>query len=149
MTDRIPGLDPESATPEQAAAIEAELAARGRMTRLKWVQAHSPEVLRIYGEWFTLRARLLPVLGATAINRFCLAVAEAQRAEIPTGYFLRALSDAGIDPRETPAEETESLLVAFGRHLGDAAGRVPDAIWNPLAARLGPVAMVDLAGFAG
>ncbi len=146
---RIKALDIASATGPQAAAIEAELHARGKMTSLKWAQAHSPEVLRIYGEWFTLHARLVPAVGVRGLNIFCLAVCEAQGSVIPTGYFRRALVNAGSDPDRLERSSEEDALHRFGTIVGERAGHVPDDLWNALATRYGELVMVDLAGFAG
>ena len=146
---RIPPLKEDDASPDQRAAISQELAARGRMTNLKWIQAHSPAALRIYGEWFALKAELSPVIGDRAVFVFSLAISEAQGAAIPVGFFRRALSGIGADPDHLQPDEAEQLLQRFGTALGRDAQSVADDLWDELRLRYDAVTLVNLVAFAG
>lgn len=146
---RIEFLDPETADPAQRAAIDEELRLRGRMTNLKRMQAHSPDALRIYGEWFTLFDRLAPAVGAPALFLLCHAISKAQEAEIPLGYFRRALSGLKIDPEQPVLEERLAAMQALGLTLGAQRGKVADEIWTAATAGLNAVARADLSAFCG
>jgi len=147
---RIEPLKEQDASPEQKEAIAQELRARGRMTNLKWIQAHSPAALRIYGEWFALKAELSPVIGDRAIFIFSLAISEAQDATIPVGFFRRALSGIGAHPDHLQPTESEALLQRFGSALGqNNARQVPDDIWAALHETYDTVTLANLVAFAG
>lgn len=146
---RITPLQEQDASPEQQEAIEQELRARGRMTNLKWIQARSPAALRIYGEWFTLKAALSPVIGDRAIFIFSLAISQAQGATIPVGFFRRALSGIGAHPDHLQPNAEETLLQRFGTALGRDAHSVSDDLWAELRAAYDEVTLVNLVAFAG
>lgn len=146
---RIAPLREENASPEQRQAIENELQARGRMTNLKWIQAHSPATLRIYGEWFALKAELSPALGDREIFVFSLAISEAQDAPIPVGFFRRALSGMGADPDHLRLDARESLLQRLGSVIGRDAHAVSDELWAELRDLYDDVTLVNLVAFAG
>lgn len=146
---RIEFLEQASATPEQLAAIDEELRLRGKMTNLKRIQAHSPDALRIYGEWFTLWDRLVGQLGAPALLFLCLAISRAQDAEIPVGYFKRALTALGIDPDSPVTDARQSALLAFGTALGASRGKVAEPIWSAATSGLASPALADFAAFCG
>lgn len=146
---RIEPLKEENASPEQRQAIESEMQARGRMTNLKWIQAHSPAALRIYGEWFSLKAELSHALSDREIFVFSLAISQAQDAPIPVGFFRRALSGLGTDPDHLQPDERESLLQQFGSVIGRDAHAVSDALWAELRQAYDDVTLVNLVAFAG
>lgn len=146
---RIDCLDVTAATEAQRSAIDEELRLRGRMTNLKRMQAHSPDALRIYGEWFTLFDRLVEPLGAPALFMLCHAISEAQEAEIPLGYFRRALFGQTIDPDAPVTDEKLAAMRALGLALGANRGKVPDEVWKAATKGLGSVPLADLAAFIG
>lgn len=146
---RIDFLETGSASVDQHAAIEEELRQRGRMTNLKRIQAHSPAALRIYGEWFTLWDRLVHPVGAPALLMMCLAISAAQEAEIPVGYFRRALAALGIDPDRVPEDERQACLQGLGSEIGANCGRVSDELWETATRGLDAPARTDLAAFCG
>jgi hypothetical protein len=146
---RIAPLNEQNASPEQREAINRELQARGRMTNLKWIQAHSPAALRVYGEWFTLKAELSGQLGDRAIFIFCLAISEAQGAKIPVGFFRRALAGIGAHADHLQPDANERLLQRLGTAIGQDARAVPDTLWDELQALFDEVTLVNLVAFAG
>ncbi|MHA6731097.1 carboxymuconolactone decarboxylase family protein [Devosia sp. A369] len=137
------------ATPEQQQAHDEELRLRGRMTNMKRTLYHSPAALRIYGEWFTLRDELLPVLGDRPIWVFAHAICVASGSAVGTGFMRRALIQGGDNPDSLDLSEAETLLQRFGAAIGADPKSVPDELWAALAARYSDKTLVDLVGFAG
>lgn len=144
----IPQLDPDNATEEQRAAYDAEIALRGRMTNMKRTLAHSPEALRIYGEWFTLRDQLRPEIGDRTILTLCLAISKAMDNPVGIGFMRRGLASLGPRGEEHPAVDLADIE-AFGAAIAIDARSIPPELWARLGARLSPKALVDLTALAG
>jgi hypothetical protein len=145
----IPQLSYEAATPEQQAAHDEELRLRGRMTNMKRTLLHSPAALRVYGEWFTLRDELRPVLGDRAIWIFAHAISAVSGTVVGTNFMRRALIQGGDDPDALELSEAEALLQRLGAAIGDNPKSIPEDVWIALAARYSDKTMVDLIAFAG
>jgi hypothetical protein len=145
----IPQIDYETASADIRQAHDDEVRARGRMTNMKRTLLHSPEAHRIYAEWFTLRAELLPVIDDRAIWIFSHAISKALNSKIAVTFFRRALVNAGFDPDALVLSEEESLLARFGRAIVANSNAVPADIWAALKQRYRPKALVDLTAFAG
>jgi alkylhydroperoxidase family enzyme len=145
----IPQVDAALASAEQRAAEAEELRLRGRMTNMKRTLLHSPAALRVYGEWFTLRDQLRPVIEDRAIWLFAHAISVASRSLIGTTFMRRALAQSGIDPDRLQLSEEERELVDFGSALGAGPRAVPAEVWGPLRARYADRTLVDLVAFAG
>eukprot|EP00919_Chromeraceae_sp_WS-2016_P041553 GHVR01099018.1.p2 GENE.GHVR01099018.1~~GHVR01099018.1.p2 ORF type:complete len:179 (-),score=51.02 GHVR01099018.1:199-735(-) len=149
MMPHIPQLDYSAANPEQQAAHDEELRLRGRMTNMKRTLLHSPQALRIYGEWFTLRDELRPVLGDRAIWLFCHAICVASDSAVGIGFMRRALIEAGDNPDALVLDDTGTLLA----RVGTAIARNPKSIaaddWRALQALYPAKTLVDLIAFAG
>jgi len=145
----IPQLDLAAATPEQQAAHDEEPRLRGRMTNMKRTLLHSPVALRIYGEWFTLRDELRPVLGDRAIWIFCLAISLATDSPVAIGFMRRALIQRGDDPDALALDDTETLLVRVGTAIAHKPESIAAADWQALQALYPARTLVDLIAFAG
>ncbi|RUT30386.1 hypothetical protein EMQ25_13855 [Arsenicitalea aurantiaca] len=149
MTPRIPQLDYAEAGEDVRAAHDEEMRLRGRMTNMKRTLLHSPPALRIYGEWFTLRDQLLPVLGNRAILLFAQAICRASRSRVGASFMQRALIQSGEDPDHLAPTEAETALIALGAALGTDPQSVPDPVWDRVAALYPDKTLVDLTAFAG
>ena len=149
MMPRIAQLDQANATPEQQAAQAEELCQRGRMTNMKRTLLHSPAALRVYGEWFTLRDELQPVLGDRAIWIFCHAISLASGSMVGIGFMRRALVQGGDDPDALVLDETETLLVRVGTAIARDPKSITEADWLALQAHYTARTLVDLIAFAG
>ncbi|WP_375449446.1 hypothetical protein [uncultured Devosia sp.] len=137
------------ATPEQQQAHDEELRLRGRMTNMKRTLLHSPAALRVYGEWFTLRDLLRPILGDRAIWMFAYAISHASGSLIGTNFMRRALIQGGDDPDALDPTAAEALLVRLGSTIGTDPKSVPDDVWAALGAIYTPKTCVELIAFAG
>jgi hypothetical protein len=145
----IPQADYAAASPAQQAAHDEELALRGRMTNMKRTLLHSPVALRVYGEWFALRAELLSALGDRAIFIFAHAISAASGSRIGTTFMRRALTQMGFDPDALALSPEEADLARFGAAIAIDPHAVGDALWVPLRARYTDKTLVDLVAFAG
>lgn len=145
----IAQLEYRLATPAQQLAHDEELRLRGRMTNMKRTLMHSPSALRIYGEWFTLRDELRPVLGDRAIWIFCHAICVASNSPVGTGFMRRALIERGDNPDALELNETEALLVDVGTAIGSDPRSIGDHNWEALRALYPAKTLVDLMAFAG
>ena len=145
----ISQLDYANASPEQRAAHDEELRLRGRMTNMKRTLLHSPAALRIYGEWFTLRDELRPVIGDRAIWIFALSISTASHSLVGTSFMRRALIQSGGDPDALDPNEAEGDLMRFGAAIGVDPNNVPTETWRPLQSRYAEKTLVDLVAFAG
>jgi hypothetical protein len=145
----IPEVDYDSAPDEIRAIHDEELRLRGRMTNMKRTLLHSPEAHRIYAEWFTLRAELLPVIDDRAIWIFSHAISKTLNSRIAVTFFRRALTNAGYDPDALVLSVEEALLVRFGRAIVADSNAVPADIWAALKEHYQPKTLVDMVAFAG
>jgi hypothetical protein len=145
----IPPIDYDTASDDVRRAHDDEVATRGRMTNMKRTLLHSPEAHRIYAEWFTLRAELLPIIDDRAIWIFSHAISKALNSKIAVTFFRRALINAGFDPDELTLSKEETLLVRFGRAIVANSNAVPADIWAELKQHYPPKTLVDLVAFAG
>jgi hypothetical protein len=145
----IEQLDPAVASAEQSAAVEDELRLRGRMTNMKWTLAHSPAALRVYGEWFTLRDTLTPVIGDRAIWAFCLAISKAMDNPVGMGFMLRALATPDGEDALVLAPEVLDILEKFGTEIARDPQTISGEIWAALNEEFDAETLVNLVGLAG
>lgn len=146
---RIPQLAYAAATPQQQAARDEELRLRGRMTNMKRTLLHSPAALRVYGEWFTLRDELRPVLGDRPIWIFAHAISLASDSVVGTNFMRRALIQGGDNPDALNPTGDEALLQRLGAAIGKNPKSIPNDVWTALTARYTDKTLVDLIAFAG
>jgi hypothetical protein len=139
----------EDASLEQRAAHDAELLLRGRMTNMKRTLLHSPAALRVYGEWFTLRDELRPVLGDRPIWIFAHAISLASGSIVGTNFMRRALIQGEDNPDAMTLTDAEALLARCGMALGTDPKSLSDDLWQALAAIYSDKTLVDLIAFAG
>ena len=151
MTQVLPMLDYETASPEVRAAWDGEIAVRGRITNMKRTFLHSPESFKVMMEFYTVYERLVPVVGKRAVWLFCHAISSGNDCLICSMYFRRNLIDSGVNPSDYVPTEDEQLLIDFGRMFSHAnPTHKPDPeIWPRIKARFDAVQIVDLTVFGG
>ena len=142
-------IDYDTAAQDVRDAYDEEVRVRGRMTNMKRTLLHSPAALRVYGEWFTLRDQLQPVLGDRAIWIFCHAISLASGSMVGIGFMRRALVQGGDDPDALVLDETETLLVRVGTAIARDPKSITEADWLALQAHYTARTLVDLIAFAG
>lgn len=146
---RISQIVYENASPDVKAAHDHEVELRGRMTNMKRIMLQSPVAHNIYAEWFTLRELLRPAIDDRSIWLLCLAIGEESKAEIPIGFFRRALISNGFQPEDIEPTQTEANLIAFGKAIVRDSNAVADELWDKLAERYDEATLVNLVAFVG
>lgn len=146
---RIEQIDYQQSSAQVRAAHDEELKLRGHVTNMKRTLMHSPPAYRAYMEWYTLKDELVPVIGDRALWVFSHALSSETDCLICTTFFRRALIDAGFSPETFQPTPDEELLIELGHAIGGHRNRVPDALWNRVAARYDTVTQVNLVAFAG
>jgi hypothetical protein len=145
----IPMIDYENAPQDIREAHDEELRLRGRMTNMKRTLLHSPQAHRIYAEWFTLRAELIPHVDDRAIQVFCRAISEEAGSKIAVTFFRRAITLSGADPDALDLRAQDLLLDRFGRAIVKNSSAIPPDIWTDLKALYSHKVLVDLVALAG
>ena len=143
----IPPLEESDAPEASRATADAHAATGGRMTNMKWTLAHDPAALDALLEWYPLHDRVVPILGERRTNLFCHAISVQNDCLICSTFFRRILIDSGEDPDALEMDAREAAVVAFGRALAQTPHRVPDAVYDPVAAYFGDEQMVALTAF--
>lgn len=144
---QISQLDLADASAEQRAAHDEEMRLRGRMTNMKRTLMHSPVALRVYGEWFSLRDELAPVIGDRAILTLCLAISTQMNNAVGIGFMRRGLAGLSKEATEPPVDlET---IDRFGRAFAADPKTIPADIWARLREELPERSLVDLTALAG
>jgi len=143
---RITPIEFEQATPEMQAAW-TEHTSHAKMTNMKRTLAHNAPAFHALMEWYPMRDALLKFLPERAVIIFAHAISAQTDCLICSTFFRRILKDWGENPDELKLDETESLLVDYGRQLAREAHGVNDALFARLRARFNDDQIVALTGF--
>lgn len=129
------------------AAYERVVAEHGRITNMKRTLLRSMPAFRALMEWYPLRDAVQPFLGERLTNIFCHAISSQTDCLICSTFFRRLLIDSGEDPDDFALDERESAVVEFGRCLATPPARVPDDVFQRLAAFFNEEQIVALTAF--
>ncbi|HYW13489.1 MAG TPA: hypothetical protein VE871_16125 [Longimicrobium sp.] len=143
---RIDPLDPADMPPGAAAAHEAHLSV-GRSTNMKRTLLRSIPAFDALMMWYPLRDTVKPLLGDRLTTLFAHTVSSETDCLICSTFFRRILIDAGENPDELQMDERDAAVVAFGRALAVTPHRMPDAVYDRVAAHFGDEQMVALVAF--
>jgi alkylhydroperoxidase family enzyme len=144
---RIPPVGPEDASPEQRAAFEDGIQRYGRMTNMKRTLLHSLPSYRALMEWYPMRDTVEAFLGQRLTTIFAHAISADTDCLICSTFFRRILIDDGEDPDALALDDTEQLVVDFGRALAAPGSRVPFELYSRLAAQYTDQQIVALTAF--
>src|SRR5258706_1496211 len=97
--------------------------------------------------WYPLRDAVGAFLGERATTLFAHAVSTEAECLICSTFFRRLLIDAGDNPDALALDERDSAITAFGRALARNNARVPDTVYQRVAALLDPAQLVALTAF--
>jgi alkylhydroperoxidase family enzyme len=114
---------------------------------MKRTLLHSRPAYRALMEWYPLRDTVTPFLGERLTNIFAHAISADNDCLICSTFFRRILIDAGEDPEAFTLDEREQLVVDFGRCLAKPFARVPDELYQRLAAEFSDEQIVALTAF--
>jgi alkylhydroperoxidase family enzyme len=144
---RIPPVEHDAAGPAMRRAYDEQIAAHGRVTNMKRTLGHSPTAFRALMEWYPLEAEVMAFLGPRRTRLFAHAISAETDCLICSTFFRRLLVDSGEDPDRLELDQTDRLVVEFGRQLVADANGVSDDLYARLAALLAPAQVVTLTTF--
>jgi alkylhydroperoxidase family enzyme len=143
---RVPPAAPPIA-PVAQAELDRQLAAHGRVTRLKQTLAHSPAGIVALMEWYPLRDEVAAFLGDRLTTLFAHAISTETECLICSTFMRRLLIDAGEDPDTLALDERETAIVEYGRALARDSRQVADDVYDRMARHLTPAQVVGLTSF--
>ena len=143
---RIAPLEYAALPPDAQAAHDAHLSV-GRITNMKRTLLRSVPAFEGLMTWYPLRDTVKPFLGERLTTLFAHAVSSETDCLICSTFFRRLLIDSGEDPDRLELDEREAAVVAFGRALAVTPHRVPDPLYERVAAYFTDEQMVALAAF--
>jgi alkylhydroperoxidase family enzyme len=118
-----------------------------RITNMKRTLLHSVPAFDALMAWYGLRDTVQPFLGERLTTLFAHAVSSETECLICSTFFRRILIDGGEDPGALQMDEREAAVVAYGRALAVTPHRVPDAVYDRVAAWFDDGQMVALTAF--
>ena len=143
---RILPLDYDAMPPDARAAHDEHLKT-ARITNMKRTLLRSVPAFEALMTWYPLRDTVKPFLGERLTTLFAHAVSSETDCLICSTFFRRILVDSGEDPDRLELDEREAAVVDFGRALAVTPHRVPDALYERVAAYFTDEQMVALAAF--
>lgn len=144
---RIPPLDHEQATGPVREEWDRQIAAHGRMTNMKRTLAHSHSALRALMEWYPLYDEVRAFLGDRLTHLFVHAISAETDCLICSTFFRRLLIEAGEDPDAPRFDDRDRAVLDFGLRLVRERSRVPDDLYQRVAAHVTAPQMVTLTAF--
>ena len=133
---RISRINPETASGEVKAAIEAHLADGYRLTNEKLTLLHNvPAFHALEVQSYAVDRELQRLVGKRAADFFEYAISLENDCLVCSAYFTNLLRRNGIEDFDsfdfTPRER---LLIAYGRAMANDPKHVPDALFEQLRA---------------
>ena len=144
---RITPLSYETAPPAAREAHDDHVRRHPRITNMKRTLLHSLPAFHALMEWYPLRDTVQPFLGERLTTLYAHAISSETDCLICSTFFRRILIDGGEDPDRLALDPREAAVVEFGRRLAVSPFRVPDAVYQQVAAHFDPAQMVALAAF--
>ncbi|MBF0594118.1 MAG: hypothetical protein HQL22_04050 [Candidatus Omnitrophica bacterium] len=144
---RIPLIRYEGASPEIKAEYDKVVKEHGVVTNMKATLLHSPIASRAVLEWYSLYAKVKPVLGDRRTILFCDAISRENACTLCATFMNRAIIKGGEDPRALKLDERDQTIIAYGKQLAANPNRVTDTLFKKLEEFLGPEQIVDLTVF--
>ena len=133
--------------PPEARAAHDEHQQTARITNMKRTLLRSVPAFDALMTWYPLRHTVQPFLGERLTTLFAHAVSSETDCLICSTFFRRILIDSGEDPDELALDAREEAVVAFGRRLAVTPHRVPDEVYDRVAAYFSGEQMVALVAF--
>ncbi|MDA5387410.1 carboxymuconolactone decarboxylase family protein [Loigolactobacillus backii] len=141
-------IDLEKADLEQKAAFIQEKEKNGRVTNMKKTLLHSVISFKVMMEWYTLRDKLIPIIGERAFNFYCYAISNENDCLICSMVFVKILKDQGINYANFNFTEQEQLLINFGTAIVKDSHNVPESIFKELKQKFNDEQVILLTTFA-
>jgi alkylhydroperoxidase family enzyme len=144
---RVPQISYDRASPEVREAHDAHIRDHARITNMKRTLLNSLPAFRALMEWYPLRDTVQPFLGPRLTVLFAHAISAETDCLICSTFFRRILIDAGEDPDRLALDERETAVIAYGRRLAVSPFRVPDDVYDRVAAYFDHAQMTALTAF--
>ncbi|MEX2226810.1 MAG: hypothetical protein WEB52_10225 [Dehalococcoidia bacterium] len=144
---RIRPVEYDDAPPDARAAYDRVVSEHGRMTNMKQTLLHSQPAFRALMGWYPLRDAVQPFLGERLTNLFSHAISAETDCLICSTFFRRLLQDAGDTPDAPPLDAREQAVVDYALALARPLARVPDELYDRLAATFNAEQIVALTAF--
>jgi len=143
-------VEPEQASPEARAAIEAHLAKGYALTNEKRTLLHNAVAFQaLEGMSYAVSAELKKFVGHRAANLFEYAISLENDCLVCSTYYRRFLKTLGIDDLESvELTDDEQLLISYARAIARDHKNVPDELLTSLVERFGEEAVVVLTTMA-
>lgn len=129
---RISKIDPEHASAEVKAAIDAHLAEGYRMTNEKLTLLHNVTAFNaLEAQSYALDRELQRLVGKRAADFFEYAISLENDCVVCSTYFAKLLRRNGITDFDSfDFTDEEKLLIDYGRAMAKDPKHVPDALFE-------------------
>ena len=146
---RIHMVERDEANSEQKACYDGQVNEHGRITNMKKTLLNHVPSFKVLMEWYPLKDDVVKVVGEFATYVYAHAISTENDCLICSTFFRRILKDAGRDPDNLVLDETEQLLVEYGRACVNHPVKVSDELFARMQARFSESEIVLLTAFAG
>ncbi|NTW51276.1 MAG: hypothetical protein HGB22_01605 [Chlorobiaceae bacterium] len=144
---RISHVVYEEAEPEIRQAWDNVVEKHGSVSNMKAVLLHSPTALNAVLEWYSLYAKVKPVLGQRLTILFCDAISRENACQLCSSYMRKGIIEGGEDPENLILSERDKVIIGFGRQLAHDPNRITDETFSKLLDYLTEAQIVELTAF--
>ncbi|RHX86454.1 hypothetical protein EHO98_16315 [Leptospira stimsonii] len=149
IMSRIPLTEYETSSQKVKKEYEYQIEKNGKITHMKRTLLHSLPSYKAYMEWYVLKDEIVPFLGERAFTIFAHSISAQTDCLICSTFFRRILIEWGESPDSLVLNETETLLVEFGRQIVTDSNAVSDSVYLQLRKKFDDEQIVLLTAFAG
>ncbi|WP_411822359.1 carboxymuconolactone decarboxylase family protein [Leptospira sp. 'Mane'] len=146
---RISLTEYNSVEPNAKKEYDYQISKNGRITNMKRTLLHSLPAYKAYMEWYVLKDEMIPFLGERAFTVFAHAISAETDCLICSTFFRRILTEWGESPDTLNLDDTEQLLVDFGRQIVNQSNQISDSLFARLKVKFSEKEIVLLTSFAG
>jgi len=139
----------EKASEEVRREYEDQIKKHGRITNMKRTLLNDPPSFKAYMEWYTLKDRLVPIIGERAVSLFSYAISNGNNCMICSLFFRKILVDSGEDPDNPTLSPEEKLLMELGRRIAVDPHNIDENIYEELSERYTDQERTLIIAFAG
>ena len=139
----------EKASEEVRREYEDQIKKHGRITNMKRTLLNDPPSFKAYMEWYTLKDRLVPVIGERAVSLFSYAISNGNNCMICSLFFRKILVDSGEDLDNPTLSPEEKLLMELGRRIAVDPHNIDENIYEELSERYTDQERTLIIAFAG
>lgn len=139
----------EKASEEVRREYEDQIKKHGRITNMKRTLLNDPPSFKAYMEWYTLKDRLVPIIGERAVSLFSYAISSGNNCMICSLFFRKILVDSGEDLDNPTLSPEEKLLMELGRRIAVDPHNIDENIYEELSERYTDQERTLIIAFAG